>query len=102
MESLHDMNDGLKRKALKLAAQICWMHGNIAGDRMCQDWSDKEDVLDSLTLEERNTLQWNYEQHNSNGEDYEEGYFPYDEMVISFTIARALEIMLEADYPTSG
>lgn len=50
----------------------------------------------SLTQEERDTLFFQYEQYNSSGEDFELGYFPYDEMLISFIVARALEILSEA------
>lgn len=89
------MADELSRKVLKLAAQICWMHGNVAGNRVCQDWSGKVDILDSLTIEERDQLSFDYQQYNSNGEDFEPGYFPYDEMLISFIVARKLELMAE-------
>lgn len=89
------MTDELKRKVLKLAAQICWMHGSLAGDRICQDWSSKTDILDSLTSEERDCLVYQYEQYNSQGTDFEPGYFPYDEMLLSFFVAKALEMMSE-------
>jgi hypothetical protein len=87
------MKQELAVKVLKLAAQIAWMHGAIAGNRACQDWSGETDVLDSLTQEERDELFLQYEQYNSGGEEFELGYFPYDEMLISFIIARALEVM---------
>ena len=87
------MDDELKTKVLRLAAQICWMHGSIAGDRICQDWSNDTNILDTLTEAERNILSEQYEEWNSNGEDYEPGYFPYDEMFISFIVARALNVM---------
>jgi len=87
------MNRELITKVIKLAAQICWMHGSIAGDRICQDWSGETDALDSLTPEERDILQRQYQDYNSGGADFLPGYFPYDEMVISFAIARALELI---------
>lgn len=87
------MTPELERKVLKLAAQICWMHGEIAGNRICQDWSGDTDFLDLLTPEDRDALARQYEQYNSEGRDFEPGYFPYDEMMISFVIARALETM---------
>ena len=82
-------------KILKLAADICWMHGNEAGNRTCQDWSGGMDVLDTLTPEEKDKLYLQYEEHNSGGKDFESGGFPEDEMVISFMIARALELIVE-------
>lgn len=88
-----ELNDELREKVLRIAAEICWMNGSVAGDRVCQDWSGETKNLDSLTKGEKNQLLYLYEQFNSNGEDYEEGYFPYDEMLISFVIARALEVM---------
>lgn len=89
------MKQELVNKVLKLAAQIAWMHGSVVGNRVCQDWSGETNVLDSLTQEERDKLFLQYEQYNNSGEDFELGYFPYDEMLISFIIARALEVMSE-------
>ena len=79
----------LDQKVLKLAAQICWMNGH----NTCSDWSDSTDILDSLTPSERDTLMRQYEDFNSNGDDFEPGYFPLDTMMISFVVARALEII---------
>lgn len=90
------MDEALQQKVIKLAAQICWMHGHVAGNRLCQDWSGETDVLDSLTTDERNKLQWQFEEMNSQGDDYIEDYFPYDEMVISFNIAHALDLIANA------
>jgi hypothetical protein len=87
------MNEQLKVKVLKLAAQICKMHGDIAGDRICQDWSKETDVLDSLAPQERDELMFLYEKWNSNGADFEPGHFPYDEMLISFVIGYVLELL---------
>lgn len=87
------MSDELICKVLKLAAQICRMHGYVAGNRVCQDWSERTDVLDSLTDEEKTALYFRYEQHNSGGLDFLPGRFPYDEMLISFIVATALEAM---------
>lgn len=89
------MNEQLRKKVLSLAAQICWMHGSVAGDRTFGDWSADTKVLDSLTPQERDQLLFQLEQYNSDGKDFEPGYFPYDEMVISFAVARALEVMTE-------
>lgn len=89
--------DKLTIKILKLAAQICWMHGEIAGNQVCQDWSGETNILDTLTDEEKNKLIFDYEQFNSGGADYRPGRFVYDEMIISFTIARALEIITEQE-----
>lgn len=95
------MDNELKSKVLKLAVQICQMHGSIAGDRFCQDWSDDEVVLDSLTEAERDLLLKQYEDYNSGGADYIEGYFPYDEMYLSYVIARALELMVNELQPAA-
>jgi hypothetical protein len=89
------MTDDFTIKVLKIAAEICWRHGSVAGDRICQDWDGDTSLLDTLTEQERDKLQFEYEQFNSGGKDYESGYFPYDEMVISFVIAHALTQMIE-------
>ena len=81
-------------KVLKLAAEICWMHGSNAGDRVCQDWSGSMDILNSLSPEEKDTLYLQYQQYNSDGKEFKSGEFPYDEMMISFMAARALELMI--------
>lgn len=83
-------------KVLKIAAQICWMHGRVAGDRVCQDWGGPTDVLDSLTHEELDRLQLEFEEWNSGGEDYIEGYYgwAWDEMCVSFAVARQLDMMI--------
>jgi len=86
----------LDTKVLRLAAQICWMHGRHAGGRVCQDWTGKTDILDSLTEQERDHLEREYEAFNSNGQDFIPGYFPYDEMSISFDVAYHLEGMARA------
>ena len=91
------MTKELARKVLKIAAQICRMHGEIAGHRICQDWSDETSLLDDLTQRERDHLSFWYQQYNSDGQDFEWGYFPYDEMLISFIIARTLDTMAEAN-----
>lgn len=87
------MTEELIKKVLRIAAQICRMHGEIAGHRICQDWSGETDLLDDLTSRERDHLSFWYQQHNSGGQDFEPGYFPYDEMLISFIIARTLDVM---------
>lgn len=87
------MNDELKQKVIKLAAQLCWMHGHVAGRRTCQDWSGETTLLDDLTPDERNQLSMQFEDFNSSGEDYIPDFFPYDEMLISFFVARALDLI---------
>lgn len=83
-------------KILKLASQICWMHGSFAGNRVCQDWSGDTDVISLFTEEEKNELYKSYEEFNSSGEDYSEGDHNFnDEMCVSFYIAKALDDMAE-------
>lgn len=90
------MNKALQNKVLRIAAEVCWLHGLVAGNRTCQDWGGETAILDSLTGDEKNQLMYQFEQYNSNGDDYEEGYFPHDEMVISYVMAHALEIIAVA------
>lgn len=92
------MTKDLIKKVIRLAAQICWMNGSNAGNRVCQDWGDDKSVLNSLTNEERNLLLKQYEEYNSNGEDYIEDRPLEDEMLISFIVARALEVLLKEDH----
>ena len=76
------------------------MHGSVAGDRCCQDWSGREeDAPENIfTPEELDDLSFNLEQHNSNGEDYDKSYHGmHDEMIASFAIAVAIENMIELD-----
>lgn len=86
-----ERRDALIIKVLRIAARICWMHGSVAGDRICQDWSDDYGVLDALTQQEKNALRWMYEQVNSGGSEYEDDSPWYDEMVISFVVASFLD-----------
>lgn len=81
-------------KVLRLAAQICWMHGNVAGNRICQDWSGNNDVLDMFTDEDRRLLAYQFEQFNSRGEDFDPEYLAFDdEMMVSFYVAHALDLL---------
>jgi len=91
------MEKELKQKVLYIAAQICLKHGVVAGVRVCQDWDGETDLLDSLTPTERHKLSYDYEQFNSNGVDFEPGHFPYDEMMISFYIAKALKTIADEE-----
>lgn len=87
--------DALDKKVLKIAAQICRLNGTRASDRACQDWREDTKILDSLTPEEKDSLSLQYEEFNSNGEDFESGYFPYDEMTVSYIVARALDLLIK-------
>ena len=81
-------------KVLKTAIDILNMHGNVAGDRICQDWSGEADRNPSklFTDSERDDLEYNHQINNSQLEDYEKGYdFFGDEMSVSFTMADALD-----------
>lgn len=88
------MNE-LTIKLLKLAAQICWMHGSIAGNRICQDWSGDNDVLDTLTEKDRLLWAYQFEQMNSHGRDFDpENLGFHDEMVVSFYVAHSLDLFI--------
>ena len=96
-----DLSDSTKAKVLKLAAEILSMHGSIAGDRTCQDWSGENEMHPNLILNdsECDDLSFNYELFNSSGEDYEKGYsYFHDEMVISFALSQAISDMAEEYY----
>jgi len=84
------MNSRLHKNILKLAAEICEMHSDIASN-----WSGSRAILDSLTAGEKNEIMWQYEKFNSNGEDFEAGYFPEDGMVISMAVAVWIRKMIE-------
>lgn len=89
------MDKKLKNKILKLAVEILRMHGNIAGNRICQDWDGEMVNIDALTPEEKNQIMMVFENYNSEGRDYEPDYFPLDEMVISYAIAANVELMID-------
>ena len=85
-----------KNKILKCAAGILRMHGSIVGDRICQDWSDKEEKSpkELFVKKELDDLSFNYELHNSGGDDYDEDYNGlHDEMVASFCMATMIDDM---------
>lgn len=92
-------------KIVKTAIDILRMHGSIAGDRACQDWSGRPENNPSklFTAQERDDLEYNHQIENSRLEDYEQGIdFFGDEMSVSFTAADALQDMLnEASDNTS-
>jgi len=85
-----------KAKILKCAAGILRMHGAVAGDRTCQDWSSNEEPSPKELFNEKelDDLAFNYELHNSGGDDYDEDYNGmHDEMMASFCIAAMIEDM---------
>lgn len=86
-------------KVLKVAATILKMHGVVAGSRICQDWSGDDQLSPEIvfTDSELNDLALNYEQTNSNGDDYMEGFHGMgDEMKASFVIADAVGMIADA------
>ena len=86
-----------QEKVLRVASTILFMHGGVAGDRTCQDWSgEKEESPEAVfTEQELDDIYFNYELYNSGGEDYEPGEHGFhDEMSASWAIARAIEDML--------
>ena len=93
-----ELTEETKNKILKCAASILWMHGSVAGDRCCQDWSgEKEESPHAIfTKKELDDLSFNYELHNSNGEDYDKEYNGlHDEMVASFCMAAMIDDMVK-------
>ena len=95
-----DLSDATKAKLLSSAADILSMHGSLAGDRICQDWSGSEAKNPSRLFSdiERDDIEYNHQIDNSSLTDYEKGYDGfYDEMAVSFTMADALRD-LAAEY----
>ncbi len=89
-----ELTEETKRKILLCAANILRMHGDIAGKRICQDWSgSKEDAPNAaFTKEELDTISYNYELYNSSGKDYDPAYNGLDdEMTASFSMAQMLD-----------
>ena len=104
MADLHDtgncvmmpMTDGLKSKILMMAAEIISMHGSVAGNRCCQDWSGEKELMPSSTFTKGQQIRimHDYELDNSNLEDFDPEYLPVDdEMVISFALSYQLKLM---------
>lgn len=92
-----------RKKVIKTAIDILRMHGSIAGDRMCQDWSDgsANNPANLFTDHERDDLEYNHQIRNSRLDDYEQGIdFFGDEMSVSFTMADALQDMLDDECET--
>lgn len=87
--------DKLNVKILKLASLICYMHGHVAGGRNCQDWSASEIIPDEyFTKEEKLLINKQYEEINSGGNDFDPDYLPFhDEMMVSFMVARSVDLM---------
>ena len=100
MNELKAISKKTKIKILKYAVALLREHGSNTGDRCCQDWSISADEIippeTSFTNKEKQRISFNYEQWNSDGEDYdpEHTYFN-DEMVVSFMLSRAIELMIE-------
>ena len=105
MKALKPISDETKLKILQYAAAIINEHGSIAGDRCCQDWSiDPKDIQppeQGFSKEEKQDIAFNYEQHNSNGYDYDPDFvFFHDEMSVSFMLADALHGMIKDIHDT--
>jgi hypothetical protein len=78
---------------LKIASEVLEMHGSVAGDRVCQDWSGEEESTPSklLTAEEFDDIYFNYEIDNSDLREYSEGCADLDdEMVLSFALSKII------------
>ena len=94
--SKRELSEETKSKILKCAAGILRMHGSIAGNRICQDWSSNEEKSpeELFSKKELDDLSFNYELHNSDGYDYDEDYNGlHDEMVASFCMAAMIDDM---------
>ena len=89
-----ELTEETKVKILKCAVEILNMHGAIAGDRCCQDWSGKDELnpINLFTPKELDDLSFNYELHNSGGDDYDNAFNGlHDEMVASFCVAAMID-----------
>ena len=88
------------QKILRCAAEILSMHGEVAGNRVCQDWSGDEETKPSIIFSksERDDIEYNSQIRNSNLDDYESGYnFPDDEMSISFSLSNVLNDIADGE-----
>ena len=95
---MKEIDQDLMIKILKMSAELLEMHGAIAGDRICQDWSGKSEFTPSkfFTDCELDAISYNYELKNSNLEDYEEGFNHLDdEMVLSFAMSECIKKLTE-------
>ena len=93
---IKELSKETELKILKYAVVIISEHGVIAGNRTCQDWSiDPSEIAPpdkAFTTEEKQSIAFNFEQFNSDGEDYDEDcLFFHDEMSVSFMLSHALE-----------
>lgn len=79
-------------KILRIAAEICAEYGSIMGDRTCQDTTDDiASAADDLSAEELDRLHRQYEQYNSDGDDYVPGEFAKrDGLTLGLAIGRHL------------
>ena len=99
MGPLKQINEKTKLKILKYAVVLISEHGSVAGSRCCQDWSINPDEItppeDGFTEDEKKAIAFNYEQYNSDGEDYDaDCLFFHDEMSVSFMLSHALGLMV--------
>lgn len=97
------LSDETKAKILRCAANILSMHGSLAGDRICQDWSGEEAENPKVLFTdiERDDIEYNHQIENSQLDDYEKGFdFFHDEMSVSFSMSDAL-IDLSKEYETT-
>jgi hypothetical protein len=93
-----EISNETKRKILLCAANILNMHGQLAGNRICQDWSGDEDKEPSVIFnaKERDDIEYNSQIRNSDLSDYEEGLdFLHDEMSASFNMSNLLMDMAD-------
>jgi hypothetical protein len=93
-----EFSNETKRKILLCAANILEMHAELAGDRICQDWSGDKDKEPSVIFnaKERDDIEYNSQIRNSDLSDYEEGLdFLHDEMSASFNMSNLLMDMAD-------
>ena len=100
MSELKVITEETKLKILKYAAVMLSEHGLMSGDRTCQNWSVDEEGIEApdtgFTDNEKKDISFNYEQWNSNGEDYDpDCMFFHDEMSVSFMLSRAIELIVK-------
>ena len=95
---MKDISQETVIKIIRQSAIILRMHAEVAGDRICQDWSGKEKLSPEsvFTKDELDSISYHYEMHNSSLEDYEEGRNRMnDEMIASFAMARMLDLIAD-------
>lgn len=88
-------------KLLTIAAAIVTEYGSMMGDRTCQDFPPEiVKVVDLLDPDEKRWLNYQYEQYNSRGRDYDPiDDWSQDAMMTSFAIGYILKQFVTSQPP---